>query len=326
MTKKLLVIGLFVFCSIRLNAQQEVMYTQYMFNALAFNPGYAGNKDMLSMNITYRNQWTKLKGAPRTMLFSIEKGIPDKNLGLGFHIVRDEIGAQKTLSPFLSTAYRIHVSEKTTLAMGIAFGFTQYQLDGTQLVVLGPSDPAVPTVLASTLLKDAKFGLYLNNDNFYLGLSAANLFNNNIDYLNNGTPNIVVPQRLHYFLSGGYIFKISEKIKCYPSFLIKENKNVPTNADINAFFLFNEKVWVGGSYRTAVPIFSKDNLQSDLVQRANAAASIQIYPTPGMRVGYSYDFNIAGLNNYFGGSHELSIGYALIPPKITTRMVSPRYY
>jgi type IX secretion system PorP/SprF family membrane protein len=305
-------------------AQQEVLYTQYMFNALALNPGYAGNKEF-NMNVTYRQQWTELQGAPKTMLLTIEKGIHKKNLGLGLHITKDEIGLQKHLSPFLSVAYRIRVSEKTTLSSGIGIGFSQYQLDGTRFITSTSGDPILQAKLTSTILMDGKFGFYLSNDDFYLGLSAANLFNNNVNYTGDKR-NIIVPQKRHFFLMSGVVIPVSQKIKFYPSFLIKENFNQPTNADLNAFILIDEKIWIGGSYRTSVNLIGKDSLQQDLVKRAAAAASIQVYPARGMRIGYSYDFSIGGLNTYFGGTHEISIGYALVPLLASLRITSPRYF
>lgn len=307
------------------SAQQEVLYTQYMFNGLALNPGYAGNKDVLSINFTYRNQWGQLEGAPRTMLLSVEKGLPEKNLGLGFHVFRDQLGAQKQISPFLSAAYRITVSPGTILSTGIAIGLSQYQLDGTMLDPAGGSDQAISSKLNSTIAMDAKFGLYLNNDRFYIGLSAANLFNNNVNYTGD-QKNIIVPQRLHYFLTGGYVFPLGEAARIYPSVLIRENFNQPTNADLNLFLVLRDKIGVGGSYRSSIPLFSKENLQKDLNTRAAASALVQLYPTKAWRIGYSYDFNIGGLNSYFGGSHELSLGFQLIPPEKSVRMFSPRYY
>ncbi|MEM6722456.1 MAG: type IX secretion system membrane protein PorP/SprF, partial [Bacteroidota bacterium] len=54
-------IVLFLFFSLVLidlaKAQQEPMYTQYMFNTLAYNPAYAGSLGFLSMNAIYRIQW-----------------------------------------------------------------------------------------------------------------------------------------------------------------------------------------------------------------------------------------------------------------------------
>ncbi len=305
-------------------AQQEVLYTQYMFNALALNPGYAGNREF-NMNVTYRQQWTELQGSPRTMLLTLEKGIHKKNIGLGLHITRDEIGLQKHLSPFLSVAYRIRVSEKTTLSSGIGIGFSQYQLDGTRFITGSSGDPVLQAKLTSTILMDGKFGFYLSNDDFYIGLSAANLFNNNVNY-SGDKRNIIVPQKRHYFLMAGVVIPLSEKIKLYPSFLLKENFNQPTNADLNAFILLDGKIWIGGSYRSSLNFIRKDSLQQDLVRRAAAAASVQIYPARGMRIGYSYDFSIGGLNTYFGGTHEVSIGYALVPLLTSLRITSPRYF
>lgn len=322
---RLTILTIFFILSKFVHAQQEVLYTQYMFNALALNPGYAGNKDAMNINLTYRNQWTQLEGAPKTMLLSIEKGIPNKNLGLGFHIVSDQLGAQKQISPFLSAAFRIQISSGTVLSSGIAIGFTQYQLDGTLLRPGSGSDPAISAKLNSTLLMDAKFGLYLNSDHFYLGLSAANLFNNQVNYSGDQT-NIIVPQRLHFFLMSGYVFSPSDIMKCYPSILVRENFNQPTSVDLNALVFFYDRLGIGGSYRTAFSLFTKSNLQKDLTQRAAASGIIQLYPGNGMRIGYSYDFTLGGQNSYFGGSHEISIGFAVAGLQKGIRILSPRFY
>jgi type IX secretion system PorP/SprF family membrane protein len=52
-------------------AQQQVMFTQYMFNGLAINPAYAGSHETISMTALARKQWVGLEGAPSTQTFSI---------------------------------------------------------------------------------------------------------------------------------------------------------------------------------------------------------------------------------------------------------------
>lgn len=39
-------------------------YTMFMFNKLLYNPAYAGNKDLTTINIYGRKQWTGIDGAP----------------------------------------------------------------------------------------------------------------------------------------------------------------------------------------------------------------------------------------------------------------------
>ena len=118
----------------------------------------------------------------------------------------------------------------------------------------------------------------------------------------------------HYYLTAGYLFDLSTNVKFKPSFLIKEGKGAPTNYDINAMFLFMEQLWVGGSYRSNMKIWN-DNLQEGLNKRNAVAAIIEIFPTERLRLGYAYDHNLNVLNAYRNNSHELSVGFYMIPRK-----------
>jgi type IX secretion system PorP/SprF family membrane protein len=69
------------------HAQQEVQYSQYMFNMLAVNPAYAGSRDVLSMTGLYRQQWVGLEGAPTTQSFTIDMPISKEKVGIGLCFV-----------------------------------------------------------------------------------------------------------------------------------------------------------------------------------------------------------------------------------------------
>ena len=51
-------------------AQQDPMYTQYMFNQMVLNPAYTGSKDRFTTMLLYRTQWVGFEGAPKTTTFS----------------------------------------------------------------------------------------------------------------------------------------------------------------------------------------------------------------------------------------------------------------
>ncbi len=53
-------------------AQQDVLYTQYMFNTLAINPAYAGSRNVVSATALYRSQWVGIPGAPKTTSVTID--------------------------------------------------------------------------------------------------------------------------------------------------------------------------------------------------------------------------------------------------------------
>src|SRR6218665_558866 len=74
------------------NAQQEVMYSQYMFNTLAINPSYAGSRDVLSLTALGRYQWIGVPGSPNTHSFSLDMPIKNEKMGLGLTAFNDAIG------------------------------------------------------------------------------------------------------------------------------------------------------------------------------------------------------------------------------------------
>ena len=53
-------------------AQQELMISQYMFNGLFLNPAYAGSHPYASATSLHRSQWVGMAGAPRTNLLGID--------------------------------------------------------------------------------------------------------------------------------------------------------------------------------------------------------------------------------------------------------------
>jgi type IX secretion system PorP/SprF family membrane protein len=69
--------------SLTANAQQDAMYTQYMFNTLAINPAYAGSRNVTSATALFRNQWTGIAGAPKTGTLTVDAPILDKR-GVGY--------------------------------------------------------------------------------------------------------------------------------------------------------------------------------------------------------------------------------------------------
>ena len=71
MTKKVayaLMLLLLTF-TLKVRAQHNIVYSQYIFNGLLLNPAYAGSHVQLSATLSYRNQWINFEGAPKTAAF-----------------------------------------------------------------------------------------------------------------------------------------------------------------------------------------------------------------------------------------------------------------
>ncbi len=316
-----------------LKAQQDVQFSQYLFNSLFINPAYAGYKEDLYFNGVIRKQWVNFPGAAETGAVSLD-GLTNsetKNIGLGGQITWDRLGPQTTTSVFGSYSYRIRLDEDDSkrLCIGFGFGFNQYSLDGTTFQYTDANDPLIPTGSLSVIKPDARVGIYYFTPTFFASLSGMDLFslyNKGKIYLSNGTAIASEAAAAHIYLSMGGLMNLSENVKVKPSFMIKEDFHGPTSLDLNLFALLSEKLWVGTSYRTAVTLWHKSAIGSDLNKSGALSIMAELFATERLRIGYSYDIITSNLSSYQAGSHEISVGL-LFPNNINAgRIKSPRYF
>ncbi|GGE44956.1 type IX secretion system PorP/SprF family membrane protein [Pedobacter psychrotolerans] len=322
MKKILKVLVILLLFSRLANGQQDAQFSQYMFNGIYINPAYAGYKEQLNLHAFYRNQWTGIQGAPKTMSVAIDAIANDGNVGLALQISSDRLGAQRNQSIYANYAYRIPMNKdgSSRLAFGLGVGVVQLGIDGA---MLNPNDVEMeqPTGMQSSILPDARTGVYFSNDRLYAGFSADNLVS---QYINIDKYAFIPQPKPHYYLTAGTLIPLSREILLKPSFLLKDDRGGPTSLDLNAFVILAEKLWIGGSYRTGVKLYDKDYLQKDLSQLNSAVAALQIFPNDNLRIGYAYDYSIGPLQGYSGGTHEISIGYFF--NKKNMRMLTPRFF
>ncbi len=100
------------------HSQQDAQYTQYMYNTVSVNPGYAGSRGNLSVAALYRAQWVGLDGAPKTQTFNIHSPIGYRGVGLGLSAVNDEIGPTSETYFDLDFSYTIRTTQTARLVLG----------------------------------------------------------------------------------------------------------------------------------------------------------------------------------------------------------------
>lgn len=289
-------------------AQQESMYSQYMFNTLAINPAYAGSRNVTSATVLYRSQWVGIEGAPKTATFTIDAPINDKKIGLGLQVFSDKIGIVNTTGAYASYAYRLRM-EKGTLSFGLQGGASQYRADFTsvQLNSGSANDPAFQQNINKVLMNFGA-GIYYNSDRFYMGLSSPQLLNNKLTDFTVESDNSFRGQALHLFLATGYVFPLGEDFNLKPSVLVKGVKGAPIEADFNATLWIKDVIAFGAQYRT----------------KADIAALVEFQVSPQIRLGYSYDRSVTKLVNFNSGSHEIMLRYEFGFEK--GKILSPRYF
>jgi type IX secretion system PorP/SprF family membrane protein len=295
------------------NAQQDMLYSQYVFNTLAINPAYAGYKEALNVQLFSRLQWVGIEGAPKAYSAIVDGVMANRNIGWGGQFVTETIGATTMFSAYATYAYRLAVNDnEDRLTFGLSAGLSYQQVNRDKLRPHESDDDywAYITNLNNEARPDFRFGIYYDMPVFFAGLSVTNLF-----------ANFSYAKRIpHVYLNVGGLVKLSEAVSLKPTFLLREDFIGPTNGDINLFAIFVDRVWVGAGYRTGIP--TKGNLSSvDKLSVTNAVSFIaEVFATPLLRIGYSYDHHLNGLTP----THEISIAYTF--QQGYQRSVTPRYF
>lgn len=307
MKRIIIIIVLFVIGFQNSNAQQLPQFTQYMYNTIAVNPAYTGSRQALSIVALNRNQWAGFDGGPQTQTLSVHSPLRNEKVGLGLSLINDKTGFENFTYVYADFSYTINVSDDTKLSFGLKAGMTYYKLaeelyNATEV----NQDPYFDERL-NRWNSNFGAGILFHSNKWYFGLSVPKIINHD---LNNQTEYAAL-ETVHFYGIGGYVFNLSEQIKLKPSFLFKYTEGAPISTDLSANFLFNERFWIGGSYR-----FNGD--QRDL------GALVDFQVTDQLRVGYTYEIPTGEIRPYTSGSHEILLMYEFKFMK--NKLKSPRYF
>jgi type IX secretion system PorP/SprF family membrane protein len=315
-------------------SQQNIQFTQYIFNSISVNPAYTGYKEEWFGQIGMRSQWTGWEGAPKTGSISID-GVLDpvqRRHGVGLQVTGDQLGAQAATSLYANYALRLQLDEadEHRLALGVAGGVSQYSLDGNKLEYVDAGDIAIPTGKISTWKPDIRLGVYYSNSRWYAGVSVHDLFsgtNSNEDFQFNQNSLESLYRNTHGYFITGALFDLDPGLKLRPSIMVKDDFKGPTSLDVNAMLIFNNKFWLGASYRTRAKVFKRDYVDYS-VHKLNSANSVsglaQFYVSPKFRLGYSYDYMINSMSGLQNGTHEVTLGVTF--GRALRQVLSPRYF
>lgn len=281
-------------------AQQDPVFSQYMFNMLAINPAYAGSRDVTSLSALYRTQWVNLDGAPQSGLFTIDAPFAKKNIGVGVQAYYDQVGIFKNIGGNVQFAYRLRLG-KGILSFGVQGGAYQATADWTKV------QTQVPDVAFSKdfnkLVGNAGAGVYYNTDRWYVGASVPRILENKIN--ENSTSAVT---KRHYFLTGGVVIGISPSVKLKPSVLVRAVESGPLSFDANLNVWIVDRIGIGASYRYGDAVLGM----------------LEIQATRNFRIGYAYDLALTSIRGNSSGTHEAMLRYEFGWDK--KKVTSPRYF
>ena len=274
-----------------LQAQQLPHYTQYMFNEFVINPAVAGVDNFYQIRTNHRFQWIGLTDPPLTNSIAFYGPHATHPMGYGGYIYNDVTGPTSRTGITGSYAYNIALTGDMRLSMGISMSMMQYRIDGTQLNPKDVSDPVLLNVVSTSYMPDAGLGVLLYAEEFYVGLSLAQLLNNKIEIFEN--KNGLNRLKTHFNLTGGYRYALNAELVLEPSIMIKGTAPKEFGFDLTAKAEWRNMVWGAVSYRfhEAVSILIGYSYDETLF------------------FGYAYDIGISSIRKYNTGTHEIMIGY-----------------
>lgn len=311
MKKQFITLVILALFALDAQAQQDPHYTQYMYNMNVMNPAYAGSKETLSIGLLYRQQWVNVDGAPKTATFSIHSPV-GKKVGLGLSVISDKIGPVEENNIYGDFSYTLNLGGEHRLAMGIKTGLTFQKVglfsDIGNGYVPQPGDVAFQQNSSNSYFNIGT-GLFYYTQKYYIAASVPNMLEATyLDVHENGQQYQFGSEKQHFFLTGGYVFNLSDATKLKPSFMVKSAFGAPVSLDLSANALFFDKFEIGATYRL------DDSF----------GAMVNYVISPSVRIGYAYDHIISDLNVTTPASHEFMLLFDLNMSKKVS--ISPRFF
>ena len=293
--KKGLYIFIFLCFASRTNAQQSVLYSQFMLNDYGLNPAVAGSSKDWNFMVGRRTQWRGFAFAPETNFASVVKDFGKKGYrrywhGAGIYIEQDKFGLFTTKIANASYATHLRVSSKYFLSFGISAGVKSADLSSG---LFDPNDPALIKREAKVVVPDIVPGVYLYSHKASVGFSVKNLYSYQ---LKQGKKEIGSPSKIpavayitatRRFSSPGYDFVYVPAIQVQSAFT-----SLPIT-QFNFMTYYRKRVGLGVTYRM------HDAL----------CAMLQIYVLPNVVIGFSYDYTISKFRSAKANSTEIMMGF-----------------
>ena len=281
------------------SAQQIPLSTIFVENPFAFNPAVAGSDKCFKLRLNQRLQWMGFSDAPATTQLSGYGPHKIRNIGYGGTIVSDKTGPTGTLKASGSFAYNFAITNDIRLSLGLTLGAIQYKADGTQFEFIDEvEDTRAPHASMSSFQPDAAAGAFVYHHDWYIGLSAQQLFNNNIKFSNvSGVDNKINRMKTHLYLLAGYRFPMVNKFLIEPTVLIRPVVTGPMQIDLSGRVFYQQIFWGGLSVRNTFQSFDDMSILLGYIHERKIYISI------------SYDYSFAKIAKYTAGTIELSIGY-----------------
>lgn len=294
--KKVILTIILLYTIIDSSAQQNPLYSQFMFNPFVINPAITGTHTYYQIWSNHRLQWIGMVDPPLTNTLSIYGPLEKQDMGIGGYIYSDVTGPSSKIGMNGSYAYNFAVSDEYRLSLGLSLGLMQYKIDGTKIKFPDNFDEALLNNVWTKFLPDASFGVYFYSSNLHAGIASTQLFNNKIKIFEEDTTSgneTFGRLKSHFYLTAGYKYFINRDFAIEPTLILREVVPASPQLDLNVRAIYQNMAWFGVSFRT----------QDAIALLGGYTYERKIY------IGLSYDIGITPLAKFNSGSFEIIIGY-----------------
>ncbi|MCJ7467906.1 MAG: type IX secretion system membrane protein PorP/SprF [Maribacter sp.] len=296
----------FVLLAGSLFGQQDAQYTQYMYNTVSVNPGYAGSRGHISIALLHRSQWVGLDGAPKTQTFNIHSPIGYRGVGLGLSIVNDRIGPTAETNFDIDFSYTLYTSTEGRLSFGIKASANLLDIRFSELNQY-TTDPTLQQDIQNRLSPNIGAGIYYHTEHFYAGLSVPRFLETS--HFDESSLSTAREQMNYYFITG-YVWDLNPFLKFKPTLLSKIVLGAPLQVDLSANFMLNEKFILGAAYRWDAAL--------------SGMAGFQLSNKFLIGIAYDKETTELGSARFNDGSFEVILRYDFISTK--GKVKSPRFF
>jgi type IX secretion system PorP/SprF family membrane protein len=284
-------------------AQQEPMYSQYIFNSSVINPAQAGRDNYNQAGILHRNQWVGIPGAPITNSAFVNISLP-RNLGYSGSVFVDELGPVRDFSLQNDISYSVQLSKDWFVSGGLRFMLSNVSAYLSELENIDP-DEMFNADISTGFYLNSGFGFLFYSQKYFFGFSVPRAINRNLGDNNQFFMNT---QR-HFFTYGGANYKLSRVMNFFPSILVKHVSDAPIQFDLNPLFEYNEFFSFGPMLRS----FESLGMLVGFKMSRN------------FHLGYIYEYPLTDIRLATRQTHEITLRF-LWENNDRKKVLSPRYF
>jgi len=290
---------------------QDPIFSQFYAMPLQINPAFAGTALAPRAGLAYRNQWTGFQNAYRTYAAYYEQSFDRLNSGIGFHLEGDNAGDGifKTNRFSAMYAYRLKVTEKIGLKLGLEMGLHQINLNWDKLLFPDQLDPVNGFVYNTEEIRpdqtgrtdlDISSGMLLLSDKFYLGVGLKHL-NTPSQSILRIKNNLLRGLPIRYTFHGGTEWVVKKGNKRREASFVSPNFLYVSQGPYHQLNI--------GAYASLGPVFAGSWFRHTF-RNADAVILLVGFREGPFKIGISYDATVSGLANNAGGTFELTLGLA----------------